>query len=87
MPGGTVITETKREHMLSTVTRARYLPRSNETGTQTRRFAELRAAVADLVTHIEKLQKDQDTQFRRIAQLQQDIDELRRLLKKVVADR
>ena len=48
-----------------------------------RRVAALRALVTELATRTDKLHKEQDIQFRRIAQMQQDIDEIKRLLKKL----
>jgi hypothetical protein len=69
--------------MLSAVTRPRFSPRSAETNAQARRYAALRAVVTDLTAHVEKLQKDQDTQLRRIAQVQQELDEIKHLVKKL----
>ena len=61
----------------------RFFPRSAETNAAARRQAALRALVSDLAVQVERLQKEQDTQFRRIAQIQQDVDEIKRLLKKI----
>ena len=71
--------------MLSRVS-ARYSPRSSEMNAQARRFAALRAEVADLAASVQKVQKDQDTQLHRIAQIQQELDELKRLIKKLVSE-
>ena len=68
--------------MLFPATPARFAPRSAEATAAARRFAALRASITDLSAHVERLQKEQDVQFRRIAQLQQDIDEIKQLLKR-----
>lgn len=64
--------------MLLPATPKRFAPRSTEATSAARRHAELRALVRDLIGRIERIQKDQDIQLHRIAQLQQEIDELRR---------
>jgi len=68
--------------MLSTVGPVRFIPRSSEQTADRRRFAALRANVDDIQSAIENMRKEQDIQFRRIAQLQKDIDELKLLLRK-----
>ena len=68
--------------MLSTVGPVRFTPRSSEQTADRRRFAALRANVDDIQSAIENMRKEQDIQFRRIAQLQKDIDELKLLLRK-----
>ena len=67
--------------MLSSITPARFLPRSHEATVAARRQAALRALVAELAANLETVQKEQAVQFRRIAQIQQDIDEIKNLLK------
>ena len=69
--------------MLMPAARIRFLPRSDEPKESARRVAALRALVTELATRTDKLHKEQDIQFRRIAQMQQDIDEIKRLLKKL----
>jgi peptidoglycan hydrolase CwlO-like protein len=71
--------------MLASVGPARFIPRSSEQSAERRRFAALRATVDDIQGAIESMRKEQDIQFKRIAQLQQDIDELKRLLRKQTA--
>ena len=60
----------------------RYLPKSP----LPKRDATLRAELTHLSTQILKLEKEQEVHFKRMAQLQQEIDEIKRLLKKLVAD-
>jgi hypothetical protein len=67
--------------MLSALDKVRFVPRSSEDISDRRRLAALRATVDDIQGAIESMRKEQDIQFKRIAQLQQDIDELKRLLR------
>ena len=69
--------------MLLPATPNRFLPRTGEQKDATRRVAALQALVTELAARVDQLQKEQDIQFRRIAQVQQDIDEIKRLLKKL----
>jgi len=67
--------------MLSSLGQARFIPRQNEAASERRRQAAFRAAIDDLTSHISKLQKEQDIQLRRIAQIQQDLDELKNIVR------
>jgi hypothetical protein len=51
-----------------------------------RRDKAIRAELTHLNTELLKIEKEQDIQLRRIAQLQQDLDEVKRLLKKLSAE-
>jgi len=42
--------------------------------------------VATLTVHVQRLEQEQQIQLKRIAEIQRDLDEVRRLLK-IVADR
>jgi hypothetical protein len=65
----------------------RYLPRSRPgTGPTSKTDALLRAEVTQLTTHVQRLEQDQQIQLKRIAEIQRDLDEVRRLLK-TIADR
>jgi hypothetical protein len=68
--------------MLSSVGPVRFIPRQADATAERRRFAALRAAIDDLTANVGKIEKEQDIQLRRIAQIQQDLDELKRLLRK-----
>ena len=60
----------------------RYLPRSRPgTGPTTRRDMTLHAELTHLSAKILELEKEQRIQFKRIADIQQDLDEIKRLLK------
>jgi uncharacterized sporulation protein YeaH/YhbH (DUF444 family) len=62
----------------------RYLPRSGpSTGPTSRRDRALQAEVTHLTVQLARLEKEQQIQFRRIADIQQEIDEIKRLLKKI----
>lgn len=69
--------------MLFPASPKRFIPRSQEASAAVRRQAALQALVSDLVERVDGLQKEQNLTLRRIGQLQQDIDELKKLLKKV----
>lgn len=62
-------------------TRHRFLPRSQQDRDRDRREATLRAELADLTSRIQVLEKEQQIQFKRIAELQQQLDQALRLLK------
>jgi hypothetical protein len=68
-------------------TTARYLPRNPESNAVSRRIAALRAELSDLrssfAERIERLEKEQGIHLRRVAEIQQALDELRRMLKRV----
>ena len=66
--------------MLSLVTHARFFPRTAEERSGERRTRALQAAVGELKSHMERLEHEQQIQLQRIAQLQADIDELKRML-------
>ena len=59
----------------------RYLPRTPQETAALRRAAELKATVNELSSHVGKLEKEQQIQLQRIAQLQQELDDVKRLLK------
>jgi uncharacterized sporulation protein YeaH/YhbH (DUF444 family) len=61
----------------------RYFPRSPQESAALRREAAFRAQVSELREAMERLEKEQAIQFQRFAQVQQELDEIRRLLKKV----
>jgi hypothetical protein len=73
--------------MLQQLVGVRFLPRSAQNAAETRRVAALRASVAELASRLDKVVKEQDIQLQRIAQLQQDIDDIKRLLKKSAGGR
>jgi hypothetical protein len=60
----------------------RHLPRSP----LSRRDKALRAELTHLGAAIVKIEREQEIQFRRIAQIQQDLDEVKRLLKKIASN-
>jgi len=68
--------------MISTTGIVRFVPRQAEAAAERRRYAALRAAMDDLIANMGKIVKEQDIQLQRIAQIQQDVDELKRLLRK-----
>ena len=62
--------------------RHRYHPRSQQERERDRRHAAVRAEVADVSTRLQTLEKEQRVQFKRIAEIQQQLDELMRVVKK-----
>ena len=67
--------------MLLSTTRHRFHPRSEQDRERERREAALRVQVSDLTSRIQVLEKEQQIQFKRIAELQQQLDQAMRLLK------
>lgn len=65
-----------------TSTRHRFHPRTEQNRERERREAALRAQVSDLTSRIQVLEKEQQIQFKRIAELQQQLDHTMRLLKR-----
>jgi len=61
--------------------RHRFQPRGEQDRERYRREAALRAQVADLTSRLQVLEKEQQIQFKRIAELQQQVDQAMRLLK------
>ena len=51
-----------------------------------RREHAVRAELTHVSTRLLKLEQEQDVQFRRIAQIQQELDEIKRLLKQIAKD-
>ena len=68
--------------MLSFTTVKRYLPRTPQEHSEVRRTAALRAQVEELTRTVAKLEREQDIQLQRIAQIQQTLDELAAIIKK-----
>ena len=66
--------------MVSTA-QLRYFPRTSQDTANTRRTAAMRAELSDLTTQFHKLEREQRVQFERIAQIQVELDEIKRLLK------
>lgn len=65
----------------------RHLPRSRPgTGPTSKRDAALLAEVTHLSSQLVKLEREQQTQLHRIAQIQQELDDVKRILK-TIADR
>ncbi|HTK28081.1 MAG TPA: hypothetical protein VL309_00915 [Vicinamibacterales bacterium] len=62
----------------------RHLPRSP---LARRSEAAMRAEITHLSTEVLRLERSQEVQLARIAQMQQEIDELKRLVKKLSAGR
>ena len=63
---------------------SRYLPRSRPgTGPTSSRETTLRAELTHIQAEMEKLAKEQQVQFQRIAEIQMDLDEIKRLLKTI----
>jgi uncharacterized membrane protein len=60
----------------------RHLPRRNVLPLQPIRDETARREVARVVVEVEQLRRDLEIQFTRIAQMQADIDEIKRLLKR-----
>jgi hypothetical protein len=50
-----------------------------------RRDISLRAELTHLATVVVKLEREQETQLRRIAQIQQELDEIKHLIRKIGA--
>ena len=69
--------------MLLTTTPHRFHPRSADEKDKARRDIALRAQVTDLTTHVEKIDREQETQLKRIAEIQRQLDELKRLIQDV----
>jgi len=67
--------------VLLSTTRHRFHPRSEQDRERERREAALRVQVSDLTSRIQVLEKEQQIQFKRIAELQQQLDQAMRLLK------
>ena len=65
-------------------TRHRFHPRSEQDRDRERRETAMRAQMADVMDRLGSLEREQQTQFKRIAQLQHQLDELTRLLKKAM---
>jgi uncharacterized membrane protein len=65
----------------------RHLPRRNVLPLQTVRDDAARRQVARVSAEIEQLRRDLQIQFTRIAQMQADIDEIKRLLKRPTRQR
>jgi len=63
-------------------TRHRYHPRAQQDRERDRRDAAFRAQVADLAVRLQALEKEQQIQFKRIAEIQHQLDALMRLVKK-----
>ena len=59
----------------------RYLPRTPQDSADRRRAAELKATIAELNSHVDRLEREQQIQLQRIAQLQQEVDDMKRQLK------
>jgi|tagenome__1003787_1003787.scaffolds.fasta_scaffold20668143_2 hypothetical protein len=57
----------------------RYLPKTP----LSRRDNSLRAELTHLSTVVVRLEREQETQLRRIAQIQQELDEIKRLIAKI----
>jgi hypothetical protein len=66
--------------MLLTTTPHRFHPRSADEKDKARRDIALRAQVADLTAHMGHIEREQQTQFTRIAEIQHQLDELKRLV-------
>jgi uncharacterized sporulation protein YeaH/YhbH (DUF444 family) len=62
----------------------RYFPRAAQDAAAARREAAFRAEVSELREMIGRLEKEQAIQLKRFAQMQQELDEIRRMLKKVI---
>ena len=62
----------------------RYLPRSGPgTGPTSKRDAALRAEVTHLTAQLARLEKEQQVQFKRISDIQQELDAIKQLLKQI----
>lgn len=60
----------------------RHLPKSP----LQRRDQAMRAELTHVATRLLKLEREQEVQFKRIAQIQQELDDIKRLLKKIAKD-
>jgi hypothetical protein len=65
--------------------RHRYHPRSQQDHDRKRRDAALRAQVVDLAEHVTALEQEQRLQLKRIAEIQQQLDTIMKLLKQLAA--
>jgi chromosome segregation ATPase len=62
----------------------RYLPRhAPGTGPTSKQYAAVRAELTLLSAEVARLVKELQVQFKRIAELQQDVDQIKRVLKKL----
>ena len=62
----------------------RYLPRTGPgAGPTSRRDAALRAEVTQLTAQLVRLEKEQQVQFRRISDIQQELDAIKQLLTQI----
>jgi peptidoglycan hydrolase CwlO-like protein len=65
----------------------RYLPRSGPgTGQTTKREAALRAEVSHLNAEVSRLTKEQRVQFARIVEIQQELEQIKHMLKKLAGE-
>ena len=69
--------------MLLTTTHHRFHPRSADEKDKARREIALRAQVTDLMAQVGNIEREQQTQFTRIAEIQQQLDELKRLIQDI----
>jgi hypothetical protein len=69
--------------MLLTTTPHRFHPRSADDKDKARRDIALRAQVANLTAQMESIEREQQTQFKRIAEIQHQLDEIKRLIQDV----
>jgi hypothetical protein len=69
--------------MLLTTTHHRFHPRSADENDKARREIALRAQVTDLMAHVGNIEREQQTQFKRIVEIQQQLDEIKRLIQDV----
>jgi len=67
--------------MLSGVTAPRYFPRTPQELAFDRRGAAVRAALGELSEQVAKLEREQQVQLQRIAQLQAEVDSLKAKLR------
>jgi hypothetical protein len=66
--------------------RHRYHPRGQQDRDRDRRDAAVRAQMADLTTRMAAVEREQQIQFTRIAELQVQLDDLLRLVKQWIRD-
>jgi hypothetical protein len=85
--GGDKRAEIYRGPFMLASTGHRYFPRSPQDSAALRREAAFRAQVSELREAMDRLEKEQAIQFQRFAQIQQELDEIRRLLKKAMEAR
>jgi uncharacterized sporulation protein YeaH/YhbH (DUF444 family) len=62
----------------------RYFPRTAQDAAIARREAAFRAQLSELRDAVDRVEKEQAIQLKRFAQIQQELDEIRRLLKKAI---